>query len=164
MIDIVTHIRTECHVCKTKFKFLMASNDIGQESLKDYKPYQPLRAKITAIKGAEKLRSLSQLKLYWATCKFTADNIPEDPKYRYWKNKDSVDFQVRVALDFRDTSTLAVRPDGEVVFQYKSIALANLKHLSACDYFTRAFELMAKVLGMDKDKLIEAVQSTMQSY
>ena len=164
MIDIVTHIQTECPACKTRFNHLVPSNQIGAEALKDYKPYQPLRSKITAIKGAEKLRSVAQLRLYWAVCKFTADNIPEDPKYRYWQNKDAVDFQLRVALDFRDTSMLAVRADGEVVFMYKSIALANLKHLAACDYFSRAFELMAKVLGMDKDKLIEATQATMQSY
>ena len=162
--DIITHMRFNCPLCKVSFgKYLMPSDDHGQEELKNYKAYQPLRNRITAVRGSEKLRSLKQLNTYWAACKFTADNLDNlNPKFRYWNTKDNVDFQLRVALDFRNTKTIAVTPDGSVVFKYKSIAFRNLKHILACRYFDQAFELMAHVLKYKTtEEFIKAVQSCM---
>lgn len=154
--------RNFCPMCKTYFgEYLIPMDENSQEALKDYKPYQPLRNRITAISGSEKRRSLKQLNTYWAACQFVADNI-DTKEYRYWKSKESVDFQLRVATDFRDKNFLAVRPDGEVVFKYRSIAMKNLKHIEACRYFDQAFELMTHVLGYKTvDEFIAAVKKSM---
>jgi hypothetical protein len=163
--DIEVHKRSGCPMCKVSFgDYLMPSSPEGIEALKDYKVHQPLRNRITTIKG-EKLRSLSQMNLYWAACTLVADNIDDsDPKFKRWKTKEAVDFKIRVALDFTDKNLLAVKPDGEVVFKYRSIAIRNLKHIEACNYFSQAFELMAHILKMTKDDFIRAVKSKMLSY
>jgi hypothetical protein len=143
---------------------MVPMNSQGYEAMKDYKDFMPLRNRITGMSGSEKMRSIEQMNTYWAACQFVADNIDHaNPDYRYWTNKDAVDFQLRVALDFRDTSMLAVTPDKQVVFKYKSIAIKNLKHLAACDYFNRAFDLMTTILKMEsKEKLIGSVKACMK--
>lgn len=164
--DIEVHKRSKCPLCKVSFgEYLMPSSPEGAEALKDYKTHQPLRNRITTIKG-QKLRSLTQMNLYWAACTLVADNINDaDPKYKRWNTKDAVDFKMRVALDFTDKKLLAVKPDGEVVFKYLSIAIRNLKHIAACNYFTQAFDLMAHLLRYKtKEDFIKAVKSKMISY
>lgn len=160
MIIIATQLRNSCPLCKQSFGlYYLPVYDEDRESSRNYKVNQILRSKFT---GTEKPRSIRQMGLYWAACKFTADNLDQlNPKWRHWNSKDNVDFQLRVALDFRNKKVLAVSADGSVAFRYKSIAFRNLKHIMACGYFTEAFELMASVLGMDDDKFIAAVKSTM---
>ena len=113
-----------------------------------YKPHQVVRIKTTGIK---KPRVLTQLKLYWVCCKKTSDNT-DNPQ---WNTKEKVDFQCRVALHFVDPEVVAVKPDGTVVFNYRSIAFANLGHIEACNYISNAIEFMAKFLGVPKEKLVQ---------
>ena len=126
-------------------KTLVPFSEEDLEALREYKDNQILRGKIT---GVEKPRSYRQLRLYWQLCKVVAENTED------WPTKDAVDFNIRVALDFRDPSRVAVRPDGQVQFYYRSIAFANLRHIEANDYFDRAFEVMAKKLGVTVDELL----------
>jgi hypothetical protein len=117
---------------------------------------QMVKQTITPI-GAQKQRSVAQLNLYWACCKEVADNT-DDQK---WNTKEKVDFQCRVILDFRDKSYIAVRPDGTVQFKYRSISFKNLKHMEACNYFTRAFDVMAGFLGVTVEDLVRMAQEHM---
>lgn len=117
--------------------------------LKEYKPNQVLKAKLT---GCKKQRSYRQLKAYWSACKTVADNN-ESPG---WRTKEQVDFQVRVALRFYDPELIIAKPDGSIAFHYRSIAYKNLKHIEACGYFSAAFEIMAKKLGCTVEELLKA--------
>ena len=161
MIEIATQLRDKCPVCNTSFgNYFIPVYEEDQEATKTYKVFQILKSRFF---GVEKPRSVEQMGTYWAACKFTADNLDHVGKFRYWNSKANVDFQLRVSLDFRDTSVVSVHPDGTVAFRYKSIAFPNLRHIMACQYFDRAFELMSHVLGMDVKEFINAVKSVMKS-
>ena len=121
-------------------------SDQDAEIWSEYGDYQVMRAKVS---GHKKQRSLQQLRLYWACCQTVAENSEA------WKTKEAVDFNIRVALDFRDPARVAVRPDGTVQFYYRSIAFKNLRHMEACRYFDRAFEAMAAHLGVTVGELVE---------
>jgi hypothetical protein len=136
MKEMTLQIQPKCPHCKSVVR-QYAQED--EDVLKEYKEHQPIRTK---THGVKKSRSLAQLRLYWALCGIVADNS-ETPG---WKTKEQVDFQCRVALDFRDPNVVVVKPDGTVVFHYRSIAFKNLGHIEACNYFDRAFEVMAKFL------------------
>lgn len=118
------------------------------DKLSKYREFQVLRAK---IKGTKKERSYQQLKLYFGCCETVAKNT-DDPK---WNMKEKVDFQCRVITHFVDPNLIAVRPDGTVQFFYRSISFDNLEHIDACNYFDRAFDVMAKVLKITREELIE---------
>ena len=119
------------------------------DELREYKPNQVVKVKIT---GCKKQRSYRQLKAYWAACKTVADNN-ESPG---WRTKEQVDFQVRVALRFYDPELIIAKPDGSIAFHYRSIAYKNLRHIEACGYFDRAFEAMAKKLDTTVEELLRA--------
>jgi hypothetical protein len=118
------------------------------DKLKEYSAYQTLRCKVY---GVRKQRSYQQLKMYWACCQTVADNS----SHRMWNTKKSVDFQVRVLLHFVDADIVAVKPNGEVTFKYRSISFKELPHMEACNFFDRAFELMAKHLGITVETLLK---------
>jgi len=105
-------------------------------------------------KKTANFRSLEQLRLYWKCCNVVAENSGRQE----YATKDNVDFRIRVALKFFDESMTIVQPDGTVVFKVRSIALKNLKHIEACNFFDRAFELMASVFDMSKDDFIKNVR------
>jgi len=125
------------------------------EKVKEHKPNQILRIKVY---GTEKERSILQMNTYWACCGEVANNT-ENKK---WDTKNKVDFQIRVALAFKDPEFVAVSPDGSVQFLYRSIAFQNLKHIEACNYFDRAFDVMAKFLGCTVEELIGMAKSNMK--
>ena len=137
--------------CQVINKKLHPFSEADIELIREYKPNQVVRCEVYGVK---KPRSLLQLRLYWATCGVVAENT-ENPQ---WDTKGKVDFQNRVALHFVDPDTVAVRPDGHVVYKYRSIAFRNLQHIEACNYFNRSFKVMADFLGVDDEKLIEMVK------
>lgn len=103
------------------------------------------------VKGTTKRRSILQLRLFWACCRTVSENTEDIA----WNEKSKVAFQIKVALHFVDPNMIAVRPDGTVVFQYRSISFANLKHIEAGRFFDRAFEIMAAKIGVTVEKLLE---------
>ena len=135
---------------KDKVLHPFAEEDL--EVLKEYKQHQILKCR---LQGIQKPRSYLQLKLYWSACKVVANNTDN----KQWNSKDKVDFQCRVKLHFADPDTVVVKPDGTIVYKYRSIAFKNLSHIMACNYFDRAFEVMAKFLGITSEKLIMEVKS-----
>ena len=125
------------------------------EKAREHHPNQIVRLKVY---GTQKERSIKQMNTYWACCNEVANNTEQ----KRWDTKTKVDFQIRVELDFKDPEFLAVSPDGSVQFLYRSIAFPNLKHIEACNYFDRAFDVMAKFLGTTVEELIEMAKSNMQ--
>lgn len=116
--------------------------------LKEYKPNQIVRAKIT---GCKKQRSYQQLKAYWVCCQIVSDNN-ESPG---WQTKEQVDFQCRVGLHFIDQNLIIAKPDGSIAMHYRSISFKNLGHIEANCFFSNAFELMANKLGVTVEELIK---------
>jgi hypothetical protein len=112
-----------------------------EQSLAEYKENQIVRVKMS---GIQKPRSYEQLKLYWQLCKVVTENT-DDPA---WSTPEKVSFQIKVALQFCDLSQTIVDAKGTVHFSWRSISFPNLKHMEACNYFDRAFEVMAKKLGI----------------
>ncbi len=137
----IQHVRDSFH----------PSSEEDLEISREYKQNQILRCKLY---GVEKPRSVEQMNTYWATCQLVSENTEN----RLWSTKNKVDFQCRVELHFVDPDLVVVKPDGTVIFSYRSIAFVNLGHIEACGYFDRAFEVMAKFLGTTTDKLIEMVK------
>lgn len=123
-----------------------------QEKASEFKDNQIVTGK---LRGAKKPRSLIQLRLYWAVCQNVANNT-EAPG---WKIKEQVDFQVRVALHFYDPGLIIAKPDGSIAVSYRSIAFKNLGHCEACNFFDRAFEIMARHLKCSVDELLKNTNS-----
>lgn len=116
------------------------------KALKNYHVNQIVRAKIT---GVQKPRSYEQLKLYWACCKAVADNLEG-------KSKEDIDFDVKVSLRHIRAFRIV---NGVTMIEVDSISFANLTHLEACNFFDRAFPVMAKMIGVTTDELLKNADS-----
>ena len=121
------------------------------------------------VTGTTKARSIIQLNTFFACCKYVADNVKEydlnHPKYTdgsYWNTKKKVAFQCKVAIHFVDDSQTIVYKN-EIRFHYRSISVDNLKHLEACKFFDRAFELLALRIGVNTETLVNEAKSLMLS-
>lgn len=163
MKEIFTQIRDTCPLCKQGFGiFFLPFNDIDRENSKAYKLFQVVRC---LVYGVKKVRSLKQLNLYWAACGF----IGENSDHKQWNTKYKVDFQCRVGAHLVNKDLVVVKPDGECVFAYLSIAMKNMEHIEACNYFNQAYGIMVDFYNathdqkITEDELINMVKSTMQS-
>ena len=143
-------MKEACFQIKDKALHPFSEEDL--EILREYKPNQILRVK---LQGVKKPRSYLQLKLYWAGCKLVSENTED----KGWNTKEKVDFQCRVHTHFVDPDCVVVKKDGTVVFNYRSIAFANLGHIESCNYFDQAFKVMAKFLMVPVDTLMEQIKS-----
>ena len=156
MIEIQTQLHDKCPICKQNFGlFFLPYGDEAVEKAKEYKVFQILRS---LFYGVTKPRSVAQLNTYWACCTFVSQSA-DDPKIN---TKEKVDFMCRVELNFVDPNIIYVKLDGTVVRGYRSIALKNLRHIEATKYFDGAFGLMADILGVTPEKLIENVKANMR--
>jgi hypothetical protein len=144
----ILQLHDKCPACGHKFLHLI---EVVAEIpiLSEYKLFQKLKSKLY---GFKKERSYRQLQTYWCAVKTVVDNLEGI-------SKESVDFNCRVALDFRDPTKVAVRPDGAVQFSYRSISFANLGHMEACDYFNRAWPVLAKMIGITVEELLANAKS-----
>jgi hypothetical protein len=118
-----------------------------EDKIKDFPTDQVLRLQVS---GVQNPRSLIQLNMYFATCQSVADNTED----KDWNSKEKVDFQCRIATNFVNTQE-SVWDGHRMHFKYRSIAFKNLKHIEACDYFNRAWEIMAAKIGVTVEKLLE---------
>lgn len=124
------------------YKTLSVTSEEDIRALKNYHPNQVLKAKLWGIK---KPRSYQQLKLYWACCKTVAENLED-------KTKEDIDFEVKIIL--RHVKAFRVLSGGTTLIEVDSISFANLPHLEACNFFDRAFPVMAKMIGVTTDELL----------
>lgn len=133
--------------CQIKDNALYPFSEEDQQRLREYKESQVVRV---TVKGVRKPRSYQQLRGYWAACQTVSENT-EAPG---WQTKEQVDFNCRVTLRFYDPDLIVAKPDGSIAFNYRSIAYKNLRHIEACDYFSKAFEIMSAKLGITPDELL----------
>lgn len=112
-----------------------------RDNLREFKDNQVLKAKLY---GVQKQRSYKQLKLYFACCQTVADNMEN-------MTKEDVDFECRIRLKFIKD----FRVVGKMTYvEPRSISYAELPHIEACNYFDRAFPIMAKMIGITVDELL----------
>ena len=123
-------------------------SDKDQEEARGFKPNQIVRLKCY---GAEKPRSYIQLRLYWACAKTVSENHPQD------LTRDDVDFEVKIKVAKHYPSMIRrfKSVDGTVFMEPISIAYRNMKHLEACNFFDRAFPIMAEMIGVTKEELLQ---------
>lgn len=165
MIEIHTQIRNLCPKCgESIYIHYVPFGDEDREKSKEHNLFQVVRNKIY---GTRKQRSITQMNLYWKACQVLADNTDN----KQWNTKEKVDFQCRVAAHFVDPSIVIVRPDGSVQFKYRSIAIKNLGHIEACNYFNQAFGTQVDYWNkiypdtrIDVDNWIGIVKSHMHNY
>ncbi len=108
--------------------------------------------------GAKKARSVPAMNTLHACFKLVADNT-DDQKL---DTKQKVKFACKVALDYRYEDRVAYRPDGMVVFEYRSFSFKTLEHMESVNLFERAFDWMAGLLGITNEELIAEAKSKMQ--
>ena len=110
-----------------------------------YTENQIINAKTTGVKIP---RSYEQLKLYFACCQKVAENTNDDK----WETKEDVDRNCRIACRFIKDPVVQ---KGVVYMELRSISYNELPHLKACNFFDRAFEIMAKKIGVTVDELTD---------
>ena len=135
-----------------KLGILRPYGEDDRMKLAGYYDNEKLEVKIKTM-SARKQRSLTQLNYYWLLCGKVAENMT-DPN---WNDKKKVDKQCRVHCGLIDHDRTIVRPDGEVIVDYLSIAMDNMNHIEACNYFDCAIPYMAEVLGCTEEELKGAV-------
>ncbi len=162
MIELFSQLRDLCPVCKAKIgPYYLPHTDDDMEKAKGHKLFQIVRMRVFGIKHP---RSLAQLNLYFAGCKFIADSSDN----RQWNTKNRVDFQCRVGAHLVDPDLVVVKRDGSVHFSYLSIAFKNMAHLTACHYFDQAWGIMTDFWNATKkekitsDELVEMVKQSMK--
>ena len=124
------------------YKILTVTSKDDQEALKNFLPNQILRAKLTGVK---KPRSLRQLGLYWACCRAVARNMEG-------KTEEDIDFDVKMELKHIKAFRIV---KGVTIVEVDSISFVNLPHLEACNFFDRAFPVMAKMIGVTTEDLLK---------
>ncbi len=118
-----------------------------EQAIKDYAG-QMVKAKISGVRNP---RSYQQLKAYFACCRAVAENT-ENPDFN---TKDKVDLQLRIKLGWIKETVLVNK---RVQFIPKSISYKEMKHLTACNYFSEAFQIMADFLKCTVDELLKCAE------
>ena len=127
------------------YKTLNVISEEDLTALKNYKENQILRATLV---GVQKPRSYEQLKLYWACCKKVAENLEG-------KSKEDVDFEVKFILRYIKAFRVM---NGIATAEVGSISFSELNHLDACNFFDRAFPVLAKMIGVSTEELLRNVK------
>ena len=128
---------------------------ISKDNFAGYKDNQILTGKLA---GTRKPRSIKQLRFYWVGCGIVSDNNRMN-----FTHRNQVDYYIRNRLMFFDLDKTVVMPPkpgemhGKTIFYPRSIALHNLGHIESCEYFTRAFEVMAEILECTIEEFMDAV-------
>lgn len=119
-------------------------SDDHREAIRNLHENQLVRQKTTSI-GAQKQRSVQQLRTFWKICTMIA-GLAEERGHDSWDHKEKVAFQVKVGLQFVDASKTIVGPDGKIHLHYRSICFAELPHMKACSFFSRAYKFLDKTV------------------
>ena len=114
------------------------------DKIKEFFENQPIRAKLYGVK---KPRSYKQLKTYWGGCHVVADNLDG-------ATPEEVDFDIKVQLRHIKRFKIV---NGVTIVEVDSISYSRLDHLEACNFFDRAFPVMAKMIGVTVDELMQAI-------
>jgi hypothetical protein len=122
-------------------------------------PYgESLNANIKKVPD-KKSRSYEQLCLYKQALKFVAFNSPNPD----WGTPDKVDIQIKIVQRYMKGWIYHENSKtGEKMIQVipKSVSYDELKHLEACDFFSKAFRTMSLFLGMEEEHFIREVKES----
>jgi len=132
----------ECALQLNDNNILYPFTEEDKDKIREFKKFQVLKAKLYGVK---KPRSLEQLALYWVCCKTVADNLED-------KTKEQIDFEIKIALKHIKSFRIV---QGITYIEVGSISFANLDHLEACNFFDRAFPVMAKMIGVTTEELLQ---------
>ena len=132
------------------YKTLSVVSNEDVERLKAYKPNQILGS---TIHGVEKPRSIKQLGLYWNRCTYVAEQL-SDHENQVSKRDVDFDVKIKVAKEHPEMIKRFKAIDGIVYIEPISISFENMKHLEACNYFPKAWPVMAKMIGVTEDELL----------
>lgn len=129
------------------YRSLLVKSEEDRERLQEFGINQIVTAKLT---GFKKPRSLSQLHLYWACCSTVSDNMEN-------MTKEYVDFTVKIQVAKQHPGLIKrfKQIDGIVYMEPISIAFHNMEHLEANKYFDLAFPVMAKLIGVTTEELLQ---------
>jgi len=119
-----------------------------KEKLSSYKENQILNLKVT---GCRKPRSHLQLKMLMGVLKAVVANT-EDSN---WNSMAKAKLSLKVALNYVVDGVLIVDKQGNIHVQYRSFSYEDLGHMDACKLFDRAWPILANVIGVTVDELLE---------
>lgn len=108
---------------------------------------QITRHKVTGVK---KERSWRQLKLLHACLKLVANNT-ESPN---WNTPEKAKLSLKIALNYYNEGVVVVDKQGNVRMEYRSFGYDELSHMEANKIFDRAFPILAGIIGISVDELL----------
>lgn len=142
--------------CQYKGNLYPYSEEDAEELAAEFKFNQLVRCRVTKISKVLEPSVLQNNLLHKCF-----ELVGENSRNPNIKNKDQAKFACKVALDFRHKDRVAVRPDGTVVFEYRSFSFDALKDMERLNIFELAFAWCALELETDVDTLIENAKERM---
>ena len=131
-------------------KALIPYRPEDDELLAELKDNQVIVLKVVS-KGARKSRSFKQLSLVMAALRVVVANT-ENPN---WDTVPKAKLSLKVALGYIDTDSAVVSPSGQVILNYRSFSYRDLGHMEATKLLDRAFPILAGVIGVDEEDLLQ---------
>ena len=145
-------------ICQYTGALLTPYSESDAEALaSEFKRNQLVRCKVTRVSKSME-PSVEQNNLLHACFALVAENATTPAL----DTKEKAKFACKVALDFRYHDRVAVRPDGTVVFEYRSFSFDALQDMERLNVFQRAFEWCADHIGVTIEELIRESKSRMQ--
>lgn len=159
VIEIPTQLLNACPLCRQSFGlFYLPYGDEATEKTKTYKLYQILKSRFW---GIAKPRSVKQLNLYFSACGFIAEMLSD---HNNILSKEDIDFDVKIRVAKENPSMIKRFKvvSGITYVEPISVAFKNMKHLTACKYFDKAFPIMGKMVEIETEELIIRVKQAMK--
>ena len=119
-----------------------------KEKASEFKENQIVRMKLY---GVQKERSYLQLQMLMAVL----GKVAENTENQNWNTKDKAKLSLKVALNYVDDGVLIVDKQGNIHVQYRSFSYKDLRHMEACKLFDRAWPILADVIGVTVEELLE---------
>lgn len=123
----------------------------------EFKQNQLVRIKAYAV-GKAWEPSVAQNNLMHACFDLVAENNSNP----LLQSKEQVKFACKVALHFVYEDRVGVKPDGTIVFEYRSFCFAELKRMERLRIFDRAFDWCADLMGITVEEMIREAKSRMR--
>jgi len=120
-------------------KSLFPATDADKEQLNHLIDFQIVKAQISVPQDQQIIRDQA---LYWKICSAIAETSGNE----YWNTQGKVDLHVRSVLKFYNPEEVIKRDNCFIISPW-SISASNLSKIKEHDFFTRAFELMAKAFN-----------------
>jgi len=119
-----------------------------EEAWEEFRENQITKHKVT---GTTKERSWQQLKMLHAAIK----TIVENTENNNWNTMEKAKLSLKVALNYYDPGVIIVDAQGNIHMRYRSFGYQDLQHMEACKLFDRAWPILADVIGITVDELLQ---------